>query len=348
VTGDSGQVWPPTGFFAGWRGLGRFWALLFAGVALCCLWAEIVGPLGHTARVEAAHTTSRKVVAERAAPSSRPVVSVSAGADQGLLEPDPDQPGELLPRIGLDGRAPMTVYAAAVATSQPHKVGIVIANIGLGEADSMAAIRLLPAAVTLAVSPYADAVTPILSAIRQTHREYLLSVPMEPAGYPVNDPDSRYALMTSLPPAENLVRLHWVLSRMTGYVGVTSILGAMQGEAMMTNPDQIKPVLHEIAGRGLLFIGGTSPPRQLPYVWSREADIVLDKEPFDAAVVDRRLADLVATAQDKGSALGVVTQPRPLIIGRIAAWANTLGAAGVALVPVSGLVAAPARQEARQ
>ena len=41
----------------------------------------------------------------------------------------------------------------------------------------------------------------LLSVARSYEHEYLVSVPMEPEGYPVNDPDDQVALMTSLPPA---------------------------------------------------------------------------------------------------------------------------------------------------
>ena len=99
------------------------------------------------------------------------------------------------------------MYAAGFdpANVRP-RVGLLVAGIGMSEAESLAAIKNLPAAVTLAISPYAGDLSRLLDAARMTGHEYLLSVPMEPQGYPVNDPDDRYALMTALPPAENLDR----------------------------------------------------------------------------------------------------------------------------------------------
>ena len=55
---------------------------------------------------------------------------------------------------------------------------------------------------------------------------------MEPQGYPLNDPDDQHALMTSLPPSDKSTGLRWVLSRLTGYVGVTSALGPLHGERL--------------------------------------------------------------------------------------------------------------------
>ena len=78
--------------------------------------------------------------------------------------------------------------------------------------------------VTLAISPYAANPDQLLTAARAAEHEYLLSIPMEPQGFPLNDPGPQ-ALMTTLPPEENRQRLDWALSRIAGYVGATGALG---------------------------------------------------------------------------------------------------------------------------
>ena len=64
------------------------------------------------------------------------------------------------------------------------RVGILIAGIGMSEADSLSAIKDLPGGVTLAISPYASNIGHLLEVARMTEHEYLLSIPMEPQGYP--------------------------------------------------------------------------------------------------------------------------------------------------------------------
>ena len=96
----------------------------------------------------------------------------------------------------------MAVYAAGFdPTSVRPRVGLILAGLGMSEADSLTAIRDLPGGVTLAFSPYAGDVSHLLDLTRMSEHEYLLSIPMEPEGYPVNDPDDQRALMTSLPPS---------------------------------------------------------------------------------------------------------------------------------------------------
>jgi polysaccharide deacetylase 2 family uncharacterized protein YibQ len=272
-----------------------------------------------------------------------------ADPDPAMSEPSPGASNLKLPRIAVDGRAPMAAYAAGFdPTSLRPRVGLLIAGIGMSEADSVAAVKNLPGGVTLAISPYAANIGHVLDLARMNGHEYLLSVPMEPRGYPVNDPDDRFALMTSLPPAENVDRLRAVLARFAGYVGVTDALGQLHGERLAGVPDQLNAVLEEVAHRGLLFVDARTGQTVQAHAWNRPADLVIDDDPVDAATLDQRLDALTRVALDKGSALGIVSLPRPVTLEHVAAWTNTLLSKGVALAPVSALVLPPAKQEAEK
>ena len=52
----------------------------------------------------------------------------------------------------------------------------------------------------------------------------LLQVPMEPFDYPDNDPGPQ-TLLTSLDAGQNIDRLHWLMSRFQGYVGIVNYHG---------------------------------------------------------------------------------------------------------------------------
>lgn len=263
-----------------------------------------------------------------------------ADPDPALLEPVTGSRSDFLPRIAQDGRMPMQAYAAGFDNSSRRpRVGVLIAGVGLNQADSMTAIRSLPGGVTLAISPYARDPTKLLTAARLAEHEYLLSIPMEPQGFPVNDAGPQ-ALMTNLPPEQNHSRLGWVLSRIGGYAGVTGALGSLRGERFASLPDQINPMFKEFAARGLLYVDprpGTPPP---PWVWRRTVDVLID-EPANAAAIDDKLAQLARLARDKGSALGLVGVVRPVTTDRIAAWVATLPGDGLTLAPVSALVGPP-------
>ena len=236
----------------------------------------------------------------------------------------------------------MQLYAAGFDhSSQRPRVGLVLAGIGLNTAASEDAIRTLPGGITLAVSPYASDPDRLLAEARLSEHEYLLSIPMEPQSFPLNDPGD-HALTTEASPEDNNRQLIWVLSRFAGYVGATGALGLTRGERFASVPDQMNPVLATLAQHGLIYVD----PRpgesgRLPSVWSRDVDVVID-EPDDAASIDAKLATLNRIAHEKGSALGLAGAVRPVTVERITAWANELPANGLALAPVSALVEPPA------
>jgi polysaccharide deacetylase 2 family uncharacterized protein YibQ len=371
------------GFLAGWRGLRRFWMIVLAALGFGAVVLQSLGPpppdhqeatAGPQASVDPPRINhpepADKPASQAAAPKQarapeqtlppkqtltseqrpgRDTPGPVTDPDPGLSEPDPSAPESALPRIAVDGRAPMRVYAAGFdPTTKRPRIGILVAGIGMNEADSMAAIRTLPSAVSLAISPYAGNLDRMLAAARLAGHEYLLSIPMEPQGFPMNDPDDHRALMAALPPQENVRRLRWVLSRIAGYVGVTSALGPMRGERLMGEPEQRDFVLGEIARRGLLFVDARAAQPNLPQAWNRSVDVAVDDDPADDASLDARLDQLAKQARDKGSALGLVAVPRPKTLERIAAWSDTLLGNGLILAPVSALVQPPAKQDENQ
>jgi len=345
----------PGQIFAGWRGLGRFWlvvavltvasglALQFTGAPTPTAPAPAVSkaPLAPPAKQAASPPVTEAAKAPPAPRPGRDTPGPVADPDPALLEQVPGSPSEMLPRIAADGRMPMQVYAAGFDTSTRRpRVGLLIAGVGLNQAESDAAIRALPRGVTLAISPYAQTTAKLLAAARAAEHEYLLSIPMEPQGFPLNDP-GKQALMTSLSLDQNGARLDWMLSRIAGYVGAVGAEGRLRGERFASLPEDINPVLTELAQRGLLYVDPRPGAAPLPSVWSRTVDLVVD-EPGTAAEIDDKLAQLVRLARDKGSALGLAGTVRPVTVQRIAAWANGLAADGLALAPVSALVQAPA------
>jgi hypothetical protein len=222
-------------------------------------------------------------------------------------------------------------------------VGLMLAGVGLNLTDSERAVTLLPGGVTLVVSPYAANLAPLLAAARLAGHEYLVAIPMEPQGYPLNDPGN-HALMTTATAEQNRAALDWVLSRIDGYVGATAALGALRGERFTGMAGQMDPVLATLADRGLLYVDPRADAPKPPFAWSRGIDLVVD-EPATRTDIDAKLDRLERMAQDRGSALGLVAAVRPVTVDRIAAWASGLAGRGVTLAPVSALVEPPAAKE---
>lgn len=357
---------------SGWAGLGRFWLIVLVLLGAGAGVLQYLGP--PPARIAAPvpdakptapppHNTEKTTEAEpprpvvvTSPPAAEPVVlrpgrsipGPVADPDPALQEPNTPPETGFLPRVAADGFAPMRAYAAGFdPTTRRPRVGLIIGGIGMNNADSLAAAKQMPAGVTLAVSPYAKDPERILTAARIAQHEYLLAIPMEPQGFPANDPDDRHALMTSLPLTENLIRLHWAMSRFGGYVGATNAFGPMSGERLSGMEDQFEGVLKDLAGRGLLFVDARPGTPPLGQAWNRSVDAVIDDDPADATSVDQRLEALARLAQEKGSALGLISLPRPATLDRVTAWANGLVEKGLVLAPVSALVAPPVASQGK-
>ena len=281
------------------------------------------------------------------APPSGPRAPGSAipAGDVALLEPSGLADGSMLPRIGPDGRAPMRVYAGgAPAKDARPRVALLLGDFGMREADGEEALRMLPPAISFVVSPYAVRPGELIVQARASGHELWLALPMEPRGFPLDDPGNR-AMLTGAPPAQNEAQLRWVLSRLQGYAGTTGALGSQRGERFAAS-GQMADVLAELGRRGLMYVDprvdGQLPalPAGTPAPPRRAVDLVID-EPGVRTEIEAKLARLEQIARDRGSALGLASAPVPVTVERLAAWVSLLNERGVVLVPASALLLTP-------
>jgi 8-oxo-dGTP pyrophosphatase MutT (NUDIX family) len=171
----------------------------------------------------------------------------------GLTAPGPG--GSFLPIVAADGRSPAQAYARPFQSNGKPKVALVIGGLGLNAKSTRQAIEQLPAEVTLSFVPYSDGLQAWIDLARSNGHEVLLEAPMEPADYPNNDPGP-YTLLTTSKPAETVQRLDWLLSRATGYFGVTNYLGS---RFVTSDPSMLR--LSDHPGRGRPLGGGSWRPR---------------------------------------------------------------------------------------
>lgn len=318
---------------SGWRGLGVFWAVIGGIVVVGGGVLQFLGPPAHP--VEPVHAAAEPVV-------SPPPVLVPGqimAPQAALLEPSKLFPPAMLPRVAADGRVARVVYARTVdAGDRRPKIAVVITGLGMSEAESRDAMQALPGPVSLSFSPYAARSDTLLELSRTLGHEMLVSLPLEPLGYPLNDAGSK-SLLTGAAPAQNAANLEWSLSRIQGYVGAVGALDAMRGERFAEQSSSLRTVLDELQRRGLLYVDprpGKSVDK-LADVPGRGVDVVID-DPPSRADIEGKLAALERMAREKGSALGFAGPLRPVTIERIAAWSRGLGDKGFALVPASALI----------
>jgi polysaccharide deacetylase 2 family uncharacterized protein YibQ len=263
--------------------------------------------------------------------------------DAALLEPSASFSPAQLPRVGADGRTPREAYAAGFnPPDQRPRVAMLVAGIGMSGLDTEAAISQLPAAVSLAITPYAPRGDRLLDLARAAGHELFISLALEPSRYPLDDPGPQ-TLLTTLSAGANALRLEWTLSRFNGYAGAIGALGVMRGERF-AGSDQMSQVLQELAQRGLAYVDprpdGNLAASAVRLPAMRRVDVVID-EPAVRVEIEARLARLEQVARDRGTAVGFAGAPAPVTLDRIAAWSNTLAQRGIVLVPVTSILVPP-------
>jgi polysaccharide deacetylase 2 family uncharacterized protein YibQ len=251
----------------------------------------------------------------------------------------------LIPRIAPDGARPADVYAQRAPQAKTGagtaRIAIIVSGLGIGANGTAEALAKLPAPITFAFAPYGSDVDRLAARARNEGHEVLLQVPMEPFDYPDNDPGPQ-TLLSSLAPEQNIDRLHWLMSRFQGYVGIVNYMGAR-----FTSTDaSLAPILRETSKRGLLYVDDGSSPRSLASqiagantMTFAKSDIVLDAVPTPVEI-DRALARLEAVANERGFATGMATA-LPVVIERLSAWTKTIEARGLVLVPVTAITGKP-------
>jgi len=281
---------------------------------------------------------------EPAAPASGPQITqqVFAGhaliADPRLIENTPAGP---LPRIAVDGTTPMRAYAPPVAADGRPRIALVISGLGISAKATDAALKSLPAQVTLSFAPYESDVQRWVSQARDAGHEVLLEVPMESYDFPDSDLGP-HTLRSGATDDANTQRLTWAMTRFTGYAGVTNLLGGR----FLADPVSLEPALTYLARRGLFFYDNgaashSAVPDLAPHAGLAYAQAQSTIDTIQTAMeIDRRLTALEDSARGGGSAAGSGFI-YPVTIDRVARWAQGLSARGFVLVPASAIVRQP-------
>jgi len=349
------------------------WVFVVVALAAVFIWLSLAPGAPSDDGVTAARQGSGKATASVATKNNVMIPSTTAGAGSKTAEqnlppfagddrlPDHAPAGRLslakapieglviagangpLPVLGPDSMVawkayarPVAVSAAGSSTDKPE-IAIIITGIGLNSRMSARAIKELPGQIDLAFSPYGRKLQYWMDKSRQYGHEGFLMMPAEPLKYPENDPGP-YTLLTGVPLRDNLKKLDWILSRLSGYVGVINEMGSK----FTTSEADILPVLQSLKARGLMLLDARSTRFSIAAKLARRIsmpravnNLYLDNV-VSAKMINRNLARLENIAHSYGTAIGE-TRASPLAIEEIAKWARQLEARGFRLVPVTAI-----------
>jgi uncharacterized protein len=244
-----------------------------------------------------------------------------------------------LPRISKTGEKPFRIYERPTSMNVIHsdapKIAILLGGMGLNEKLTTQAVKDLPADITFAFAPYGNNLQDQVNRARHEGHEVFLQVPLEPIGFPANNPGPK-TLAGDASEAENLDALRWHMSRFTGYAGVVNYMGSRY----LSMPKAIKPLLTELNKRGVLFLEdgsmalsateNTAKAMQMPI---KRAQVVIDADPNPQAII-AQLTLLEEQATGTGFAVGTGTGLE-ITINTVREWAKAAAERGIILVPIT-------------
>ena len=227
---------------------------------------------------------------------------------------------------------------AAAAAGAPPRIAILVTGLGLPGGPAGDVLKGLPPPISVAYGAYGRNLQDGVTSARADGHEVLLQIPLEPNNYPSVDPGP-HTLLTTLPPQENMKRLQWLMSRYTGYVGVTNHMGAKFEAAS----DSLTPVLEELKRRGLLYVddgsaqefhGAESPtPSASNTRWSTCRSTAVNRRPKS-----RSSWPSLKTWRSSRGRRSAWCALKPAAVKQLADWASKLEGKGLVLVPVSAAV----------
>ena len=274
--------------------------------------------------------------------SEKPLISDKLKKPTVQLHPDPQLIEKAaigpLPIVSKDGRQPWRVYSRPFSKlNKKPFIAVVFIDLGVSADATEAVIRNTPGAVTLAFAPFARRLKDWIDISRATGHEVLVALPMEPDDYPINDAGP-YTLLTSLPEDQNKQRLHWALSRLTGYVGVSTFMA----NKFTTKLGALKPIVSELKSRGLMLLDVRQNPLSSAVSIAKKLRMpIATRDLFLDGIATRnniraRLAQAEEIAKKRGFAVAIA-RPYPVTVTEVARWAAKVRNRGLTLAPVSAI-----------
>ena len=249
-----------------------------------------------------------------------------AAPDESLME---SIDSKVVPKLSSNGKGswqtynqPFTPTLQQIKTGEgdetttiPYaRVSIIIRGVGLNRNATLAAINKLPAAISLAFSPYGKGIEEWASLARGAGHETLMSLPMEPVDFPSLDPGP-LSLLTDIKSERNVARLYSIMNLSQAYVGFIQHMGSR----FTTSEAAFKPIIKILKDRGLLFVddglvkGGLgirlASDISLPHARS---DMIIDEDASGVKIA-QNLLQLEKIAKTNQSTIGLAKKNQSAI-----------------------------------
>jgi len=227
---------------------------------------------------------------------------------------------------------------ASRGTRAEPRVAIVIDDFGYSLDPVVQAFIDFPKPITLSILPGTPHGAEIHRRALQGGRDVILHLPMEPHGFPREDPGPD-AILIGMDPGEIVETFDRGLGFVPGVPGFSNHMGSAATE----DPFLMRVLLEEAAARGLFFFDSLTSPRSVGARVAAECgvpcvtnDLFIDNDPEDLGSIMEMIGRLGRQARARGWAVGI-GHPHESTLRALRTKLPELEAEGIRLVPVSDL-----------
>ena len=248
----------------------------------------------------------------------------------------------LVPSISASGLTALEAYAKPyIASSNKHKIAIVISGLGINPYTTRLAIMQLPENISLSFAAQAPNLQSWINQARARGHEVIIEIPLDNGASALSSSDSArldYTLKVGETKERNIRRLDYLLSRATGYFAVTNY----GGTAFIENEAVVSVLISYLKNAGLGLVYDALGNNKLLYKNTRAqaltfspASALLDAQGADIDVSLRHLQILQKQSQQPDPQIPIgIGFAYPETINAVQDWIDDLPDS-VVLVPLS-------------
>jgi polysaccharide deacetylase 2 family uncharacterized protein YibQ len=216
-------------------------------------------------------------------------------------------------------------------------MAIVIDDLGSDE-EIAREILQLNLSITFSILPFASHSKTIAKEAHHKGREIILHLPMEPHGYPENQPGEG-VLLSEMDESALLRQLSKDIEAVPYIGGVSNHMGSR----LMEDPEKLRIILSELKRRGFFFLDSRTTAQTLGFqtakvlgLRSAERTVFLDHT-IDENSINQKIDELIQHALSTGKAIGV-GHPHPSTVKSLKEAIPKIKKKGIEIVPLSSLM----------
>ncbi len=212
-------------------------------------------------------------------------------------------------------------------------ISIILHSLGLKQDLVDKSIAETSKYVTLAFNPHSPNLKDLCKKSRDKNHEVLVVLPLEPNGYPKEDPGPK-TLLTRQTDEENLLRFNWVISQGDSFVGLLNNAGGR----FSTVEKSVNLLIQGLNEKKIPYIDGT--PTETSKAVGSKITVpysFIDNEILEDASqeeVENAFKNALSLAKSKGHVTMMMT-PGPFVLKKLIELDEKFKSEGVLLAPIS-------------